>query len=361
MNIIEEYAASIEKLDEEKILKFRKHWDSLFHVTGSLGELEEISIRICAILNTLPQSIDKKASLVMCADNGIYEANVSSSPKVLTKLLATQMGEGKCAMSVISKSAGADVFVYDLGIENFQENKNVINKRISNGTKNFLIEDAMTYQEAIKSIEIGIDEAEKLIKKGYQILGTGELGMANTTTSSIIIKAFTGLNHKEIVGLGSGVDSIQLDNKLNAVKNGLNLRKPNLDDPIDVLAKVGGYDIGAMAGVFLASAKNNIPAVIDGIISASAALLAYKINPNVKDYLFASHNAREKGAKVALDYIGLKGPLDLNMRLGEGTGCPVFFKLVDTGIDCMNNMTSFEEVNFGNYAINIRDKDERDF
>lgn len=361
MNTIEVYASQIEELEESKLMKYRNHWDSLLHVTGSLGELEEISIRVCAILDELPESLDKKASLVMCADNGIYEANVSSSPRVLTRLLATQMSQGKCAMNAISKSAGADVFIYDLGIEGLEENNNIINKRISNGTKNFMEEDAMTYEEAIRSIEVGIEEAEKLIKDGYRILGTGELGMANTTTSSIIIKAFTGADCRDIVGLGSGVDSIQLKNKLHAVNSGLDIRKANLKDPIDVLAKVGGYDIGAMAGVFLASAKNKIPSVIDGIISASAALLAYQINTKVKDYMFASHKAKEKGAKLALDYIGLNGPLDLKMRLGEGTGCPVFFKLIDIGIDCMNNMTSFEEVNFGNHAVNIRDKNEADF
>lgn len=355
-NRIENYAKDIEFIPKEDYKKYRDHWDSLVHPTGSLGEIEEIGIKTCAILGEIPKKLNKKATVVMCNDNGIINANISSSPKILTKLLAIQMAKGTTGVDALSEAANADVFVVDLGIEDFEGFDGVINRRISNGTKNFLEEDAMTYEEAIKSIEAGIEVAEDLIQKGYTVLGTGELGMGNTTTSAAVIKGLTGVSEKDVVGLGSGVDETQLDNKYKAVADGIRLRNPNKDDPIDVLAKVGGYDIGGIAGVFLACGKHKIPGVVDGIISAAGALLAYKLNPNISHYLFGSHIAMEKGAKVALDEMGIKGYLDCSMRLGEGSGCPLLFQIMDSSIYCMNHMTKFEETDIVNTLVNIRDK-----
>lgn len=356
MNRIYQYARNIEKIPQEKFKKIRDHWDSLVHPTGSLGEIEEIGIKISAILGEIPKDLEKKATIVMCNDNGIIEANVSSSPKILTKLLALQMAKGTTGVDALSEAAKADVVIVDLGIEGFEDFPGVINRRISNGTKNFLQEDAMTYDQAIRSIEIGIEIAEDLIGRGYKVLGTGELGMGNTTTSAAVIKALTGASQYDVVGLGSGVDNVQLENKYRAVAEGIALRNPDLNEPIDILAKVGGYDIGGIAGVFLACGKHRVPGVIDGIISAAGALLAYKINPDVRDYLLASHIAKEKGAKVALDEIGIRGYLDLSMRLGEGSGCPLLFQLMDSSVYCMNNMTKFEDTDIVNTLVNIRDK-----
>lgn len=346
----------IEKIQEEDKKKFRDHWDSLVHPTGSLGELEEIGIKVSSILGSLPEKLEKKATLVMCNDNGILEENVSSSPRILTKLLAIEMARGTTGVVGLSKEAHADVFVIDLGIEDFEDFEGVINKRISNGTKNFMKEDAMTRDQALESIKIGYELAEKLIKDGYSVLGTGELGMGNTTTSAAVITALTGASEKDIVGLGSGVDDIQLDNKYRVVREGIKTRNIDTKDPIDVLQKVGGYDIGAMCGVFLACGYYKIPGVIDGLISAAGALLAYRLNKNVGDYLFGSHIPKENGARVATDEMGIKGYLDLAMRLGEGSGCPLLYKLMDSSIFCMNNMTRFEETDIVNTLVNIRDK-----
>lgn len=356
MNILE-YSKDIEKIDESEFKKYRDHWDSLVHPTGSLGEVEEIGIKLCGIYGKLPKRLGRKATLVMCNDNGIINANVSSSPKILTKLLAIQMAKGTTGVVALSESAQSDVYVVDLGIEDFSGYPGVIDRRISEGTKNFLEEDAMTRSQAEQAIITGIELAEELIEEGYKILGTGELGMGNTTTSAAVIRALTGVSEKDVVGLGSGVDDVQLANKYRAVKEGVDNRNPNPDDPIDVLQKVGGYDIGAIAGVYLACGKHKIPGVIDGIISAAGALLAYKINENVRDYLFGSHIPKESGAKIATDAIGVRGYLDMSMRLGEGSGCPLLFKIMDSSIYCMNHMTKFEETDIVNSLVNIRDKE----
>lgn len=356
MNNLDSYINQITPISNDTYKFYRDYWDSLVHPTGSLGEIEEIGIKVSSILGGIPKSLDKKATVVMCNDNGIIDANVSSSPKILTKLLAVQMAKGTTGVDALSEAAKADVIVVDLGIEDFEGFEGVIDRRISNGTKNFLIEDAMTYDQALKSIEVGIEIAEDLINKGYKVLGTGELGMGNTTTSAAVIKALTGASQYDVVGLGSGVDETQLENKYNAVADGVKLRNPDIDDPIDVLSKVGGYDIGAIAGVFLACGKNKIPGVIDGIISAAGALVAYKINPNISHYLLGSHIAIEKGAKVAMEEMGLKGYLDCSMRLGEGSGCPLLFQIIDSSIYCMNHMTKFEETDIVNTLVNIRDK-----
>ena len=353
---IEELRAGIDPIPEADLKKYRGYWDSLVHPTGSLGQVEEVGIKLCGILGELPEKVSKKAVLVFCNDNGIYEENISSSPRILTDLLAVQMGENKTGVVALAENAGADVLVVDLGIEDFKGNEKVLNRRISNGTKNFMKEDAMTREEALEAISIGYDLACEYIEKGYKVLGTGELGMGNTTTSAAVIRGLTGISEEEVVGLGSGVTDEQLANKLRVVRDCLDLRNIDPADPLGVLAKVGGYDIGAMAGVYLACAKHKVAGVIDGLISSAGALVAYKLNENVKDYLFASHIAKEAGSKFALDQMGLRGYFDLEMRLGEGSGCPLLFRLLDDSLYCMNNMVKFDQTDIINCLVNIRDK-----
>lgn len=353
---IYEYIRDIGPVKKEDLDKYRAHWDSLVHPTGSLGEIEEIGIRVCGILGELPESIDKKVTLVMCSDNGIVEENVSSSPKILTKLLALQMATGTTGVCALSESAGSDLAVVDLGIEDFEGHEGIIDRKISNGTKNFAREDAMTYDQALESIGVGIEIAESYIGAGYRCLGTGELGIGNTSTSAAVIKALTGAEAEEVVGLGSGVDDIQLANKVRLVDRALDMRRPNLDDPIDVLVKIGGYDIGAIAGVFLACAKHGVPGIIDGIISGAGALLAARLCSNAGDYMLGSHIPKEQGSILAMEDLGVRGYLDCSMRLGEGSGCPLMFKVIDSALYCMNKMTRFEETDIKNTLVNLRDK-----
>ncbi|MDO5027647.1 MAG: nicotinate-nucleotide--dimethylbenzimidazole phosphoribosyltransferase [Bacillota bacterium] len=353
---LDQMTTGIEPIEAEAFKKFRDYWDSLVHPTGSLGELEEVGIKFCAILDQLPEKVDKKAVLVFCNDNGVYEEDISSSPRILTDLLAVQMGENKTGVVALAENAGADVVVVDLGIENFKGSPKVLNRRISNGTKNFMKEDAMTRDQALEAISIGYELASQYIEAGYKVLGTGELGMGNTTTSAAVIRALTGVSEEAVVGLGSGVTDAQLANKLRVVRDCVQVRGTDPADPLGVLAKVGGYDIGAMAGVYLACGQHKVAGVIDGLISSAGALLAYALNENVKYYLFGSHIAKESGAKVALDAMDLKGYFDLAMRLGEGSGCPLLFRLLDDSLYCMNNMVKFDQTDIINTLVNIRDQ-----
>lgn len=356
MENLEDYIGSIEEISQDDFKIYRDHWDSLVHPTGSLGDLEEIGIKTCAILGELPSGPPKKACLVMAADNGITEEDVSSSPKILTWLLAEQMIVGTTGVCALAEDAGADMAVVDLGIEGSKDLPGLIRRKISEGTKNFMVEDAMTLDEARQAIMVGIEVAEDYIKNGYQVLGTGELGIGNTTTSAALIRALTEACEDEVVGLGSGVTSQQLDNKLRVVRDCTRLRGTDPNSPIDCLAKVGGYDIGAIAGVFLACGKNKVVGVIDGVISMAGALLAYRLNPNVASYLIASHQPKEKASQLVLEELGIKAYLDLSMRLGEGSGCPLLFKLIDSSLYCMNHMTRFEDTDIRNTLVNIRDK-----
>lgn len=353
---LEEILSNIEKIDKNEYKKYRDHWDSLVHPIGSLGDLEEIGIKYCAILGEIPEKIDKKITLVFSADNGVMEENISSSPQVFTRLLTNEMADGTTGVTALSNSANADVKVIDLGVLDYEGHEKVLDRRISNGTKNFIKEDAMTRDQALKAIEAGYEVACDYIDMGYTVIGTGELGMGNTTTSAAVITAILKQDEHNIVGLGSGVDATQLENKYRTVRDGIDLRKPNLDDPIDVLSKLGGYDIAAMVGVFLACANKKVLAVTDGIITASAALIAYKLNPNVSDYIVGSHIPCEKACSYVYEEIGIRGYLDLHMRLGEGSGCPLFYKILDSSIYCMNNMSLFINTQMrAELQFNIRD------
>jgi nicotinate-nucleotide--dimethylbenzimidazole phosphoribosyltransferase len=349
---------SINALDLEAMNKTKQRWDSLVKPIGSLGLMEEITIRLSGIYRTTDFSIDKRAVVVMASDNGVVEENVASSPQVFTRILAEKMSRGMTGVSVMSKAANADVIVVDVGINGDVKEEKVINRKIRYGTNNFTKAPAMTYDETIKAIEIGIEVADDLFNRGYKILGTGEVGIGNTTTSAAIIKAFTDFNIDDVVGKGAGITDEQLVLKKNAIIKAIELHKPNKDDAIDVLSKVGGLDIAGLVGVYLSGAKNSRPIVMDGFISQAAALCAIKLNNRVKDYIIPSHLSKEPGAKFVFNEIGLKPMLDLSMRLGEGTGCPLAFQIIDTSIYTLNNMATFEEAEIEKELLVDISKDE---
>ena len=223
--------------------------------------------------------------------------------------------------------------------------------------KNFTKGPAMTYEEAVKSIEIGIEIGDDLFAKGYKILGAGELGMGNTTTSAGILKVFSDFSIDLICGKGAGLTEDQYKIKKNTILKGIEINKPDKKNPIDVLAKVGGYDIGGMCGLFLSAAKNQLPIVIDGFISSAAALLAVKLNPLVKDYILASHLSDEPGSKYMFEVLGLEPILNLKMRLGEGSACPIAFNIIEASIFTQNNMGTFEEATVdGSVLLDMREE-----
>lgn len=335
----------IRGLDENSMDKAKKRVDSLAKPLGSLGKLESIAIKLSGITGDIFNNIDKKCILIMSSDNGVVEEGVASAPQVVTLIQTKNFLKGTTGVATLSKVNNTDLMVFDVGINSDKIIEGVINKKISKGTKNIYKEPAMTYEDAIKSLEIGIEAVKMAKEEGYNILGVGEMGIGNTTTSAAVLKALIGCSASDVVGKGAGIKSEAFEKKKKIVDEVIKMHNVDCNDPIDVLSKVGGYDIGAMAGVFLGAAYYRIPVVIDGFISVVSALLANKLNPLVKDFCFTSHKSEEIGYNLAINELGLTPMLDLNMRLGEGSGCPITFSVIDFSIAMMNNMATFEEGN----------------
>lgn len=357
MNLLKETLDKIKVVDLEAMTLTRAKWDNLVKPVGSLGQLEEMTIRLAGMTGNIHNKLDKKAIVVMCSDNGVVDEGVSSAPQFFTVLLTESMARGITGVATLAKYTNTDIVTVDIGLNGETQNPNIINKKISNGTKNFAKEPAMSYEEAVKSIEIGIEIGDKLFGEGYDIIGTGELGIGNTTTSSAILSVLSDLDVEITCGKGAGVTDDQYENKKNVIKRAIEMHKPNKEDPIDVLAKIGGFDIGGMCGLFLSAAKNRKPVVMDGFISSAAALCAISLNPIVKDYIIPSHLSNEPGAKPMCDVLELKPMLNLNMRLGEGSGCPLAFQILEAGLFTLDNMGTFEEASIeSGVLVDIREE-----
>lgn len=358
MRLLEKTLENIKEGDKEAIKRAWHRMDNLSKPIGSLGKLEEIAVKMSGITGQVKNKINKKNTVIMCADNGVWEEGVSACPQELTAIITDNYAKGVTGIGVLSKVAGADITVVDIGVNGDFNNDKIIDRKIAYGTKNIAKEAAMTREEAIKAIEVGIEAVNNLVKDGYDLFGTGEAGMCNTTTSAAVISVLSGIDSDLIVGMGSGLTEEGLINKKRVVKKAININKPNREDPIDVISKVGGFDIAGLCGCFLAAAENRIPIVIDGIISSSAALCAYKLNPKVKDFMFPSHLPAETGSKYVMDEIGLKPCLDLEMRLGEGTGCPLQFSIIESALAIMNEMVTLQEASIedSEFLVDIREK-----
>jgi nicotinate-nucleotide--dimethylbenzimidazole phosphoribosyltransferase len=281
----------------------------------------------------------------MAGDHGVTEEGVSAYPSAVTAQMVYNFLRGGAGVNVLSRHVGAEVVVVDMGVgEELEAHPDLIIKKIAKGTQNFAKGPAMTREQAIKSIETGIEIVEKIIKeKGVDIIGTGEMGIGNTTPSSAIAAVFTGKPIQDVTGRGTGIDDATYIRKVNVIQKAIEVNKPNPKDPIDVLAKVGGFEIGGLVGVTLAGVANKIPVVIDGFISTAAGLIAVEMKPEVKDYIFSAHASVEIGQRWILERMGLTPILNLNMRLGEGTGAALAMSMIDAGVKILNEMASFDE------------------
>ena len=377
----------IKPLDKNRMEEKEKELNSLLKTPKGLGKLEELAIRLEGIdKNYKP---DKKMVLVMAADNGVEQEKVSKSKRVITQYVVEAMLNGKSSINALGMIYNADVKVVDLGIDESSDIKNEINlsgiiekKIIKSGTNNIAKEAAMTYEQAVKAIETGIEMVDEFVKDGYNLFATGEMGIGNTTTSSAVLKVLTDLPIDEIVGYGSGIDDKTLEHKKNIVKkaiqvNGLldffeksknaegkkKIRKEqgNMDfeskinfenfkteeyqkSIINVLAKVGGLDIAGMAGTYLGCAKNRVPVVIDGFISAVSALIAYKICPVSREFMIASHLSEEPGMKYIMKELNLEPMLFMNMKLGEGTGAVMMFPVIEGACNITKVVREYPDV-----------------
>ena len=345
----------IAPLNQSALLAAKKYQSSLAMPPGSMGELLEIGARLAGITGNLHNSLPKKRIVVLAADNGVVEEGVSSAPQSVTASQAVNMTKSLTGMSALSKHFGNEVQVIDVGIKCSYDCPQIINKNIRKGTASFLHGPAMTREEAEKAIVIGIELAKAAKADGVSVLGVGEMGIGNTTTSTAVLSVLTGLSPDEITGRGGCITDEMLFHKKEVIKKGIELNKANKDDVIELLSKVGGLDLASMCGVFLGAAAEKLPVVIDGYISVVAALCAARICPNSAQYFFSSHCSEEKGYKIAINELSLAPYLNLRMRLGEGSGCPLAFEIMDAACVIMNEMATFEKAQINDsYLDEIR-------
>lgn len=353
MDLLNHTLSKIKPVNQEFYATAQKHLDNLTKPPGSLGKLEEFAKRLVAITENTSPLIEKKVIFTFAGDHGITEEGVSAYPKEVTPQMVFNIIRGGAGINVLARHAGADVLVIDIGVDfDFGEIEGLVKMKVVKGTMNFAKGPAMTREEAVKCIETGLELANGYARKGYRMFGTGDMGIGNTTPSSAIAAVLTGKPVSSVTGKGTGITDDSLKRKIAAIKQGIEINRPDKDDAIDVLSKVGGAEIGGIAGIVLSGAANRIPVVIDGFVSTAGALIAYCIEPKVKDYIFAAHNSVEAGHKVMLDKIGLKPVLDLDLRLGEGTGAALAMLIIEAGIRIYKEMATFGEAGVSDEIIN---------
>ena len=334
----------------------KNHNDNLMKPIGSLGKLEEISIQVSGITGKLINKIKKKAIIIMCADNGVYFENVSTTPREVTKIQALNLIKGTAGCAILSKQYNIDLKVIDIGIDAKINENNIINKKIAFGTKNCAKGEAMTKKEFKKAFMIGFELVKDLKNQKYDIIGTGEMGVSNTTTAESVISVLCKNNNlNEIVGKGAGLTEKGYTHKKNIIKKIIDVNKPDINNPCEVVQKIGGFDIAGLMGCFIGAAYFRIPIVIDGVISISAALAAYKLCSYCRDFMIPSHLSLEKGYNIAAKELNIIPLFNLEMRLGEGSGCPFAISIVESALKVSEKMCKLEDNNIDkNKLVDIR-------
>jgi len=318
--------------------------DKLTKPPGSLGRLEEFARRLAAIYKSDLPEIPKKVIFTFAGDHGVAEEGVSAFPQEVTAQMVFNFLNGGAGINVLARHAGADVVVIDIGVNfDFGELKGLVRRKVVHGTGNIAKGPAMTPAEAVRCIEIGRELAQEYADKGYRLFATGEMGIANTTPSSAIAAVITGNPVADVTGKGTGIGDMALNNKVRVITQAILINRPDPGRGLDVLAKIGGAEIGGIAGLCIGAAENSIPVVIDGFISTAGALIAYTLNPDVADYLFAAHHSVERGHQAMLTHMNLRPILDLDLRLGEGTGAALAMTMMDAGLKIYREMATFGE------------------
>ncbi|MDN4293602.1 nicotinate-nucleotide--dimethylbenzimidazole phosphoribosyltransferase [Citrobacter freundii] len=324
--------------DSAAMLRAQQHIDGLLKPPGSLGRLESLAVQLAGMpgLKGVPH-VNGKAMLVMCADHGVWDEGVAVSPKVVTAIQAANMTRGTTGVCVLAAQAGAKVHVIDVGID-AEPIPGVVNMRVARGCGNIAEGPAMNHSQAEELLLEVIRYTHELAKDGVTLFGVGELGMANTTPAAAIVSVLTGSDAEEVVGIGANLPLSRVGNKVDVVRRAIAVNQPDRHDGVDVLAKVGGFDLVGMAGVMLGAASCGLPVVLDGFLSYSAALAACQIAPQIKPYLIPSHFSAEKGARTALAHLELDPYLNMGMRLGEGSGAALAMPIVEAACAMYNNM-----------------------
>ncbi|MBN2039081.1 MAG: nicotinate-nucleotide--dimethylbenzimidazole phosphoribosyltransferase [Spirochaetes bacterium] len=336
---------SIKPVDDSCRFSAIKKIDDKAKPLGALGKLEDLAVKISVIQKTLKPVINKKNIFVFAADHGITEEGVSAYPAEVTGQMVDNFLNGGAAINVLCRHYGIEMKIVDMGVDKeFSEHPDLIIKKVRKGTRSFAIENAMTYEEMIQALEGGMQVfLDAYEKEKTDIVGLGEMGIGNTSSSSAIISAVTGISPFQSAGRGTGVDDKGLDHKAKVILRALNFHKPDPENGFDVLQRVGGFEIAGIAGAVLAAASKQTTVVLDGVISTAAGLIAYLINPDIKGYLISAHKSVEAAQAAALSHMGLKSVIDLEMRLGEGTGAAMILDAADTACKIMSEMASFDE------------------
>ncbi|MFD1426835.1 nicotinate-nucleotide--dimethylbenzimidazole phosphoribosyltransferase [Kroppenstedtia sanguinis] len=341
---LKEWTEGIPSVNVEEEQKAREHIDQLTKPQGALGELETILVRLAGITGQAQPSIENKGVVVFCGDHGVTAEGVSAYPVEVTGLMMQNFSWGKAAVHVWARRFGARVIVVDVGSRLEGVPDGVIERKVRRGTVNMTQGPAMSQEEALKSIHIGLETAEGLKKEGMQLVATGEMGIGNTTAAAAVASVLTGESVERVTGRGTGLDDTGLKRKQEVIRRSLEVNRPDPRDPLDVLAKVGGLEVGAMAGLMLGAARQRLPVVLDGVISTVAALVAIRIAPQVQPYLFASHLSVEPAHGLLLEELGLQPLITAGMRLGEGSGAVLAFPLFDAAVTAAQEMATFSEL-----------------
>ena len=341
---IESVISRIQPLDQTAMTAARARQDMLTKPQGSLGRLESLSIQVAGITGQVRPRIEHKVVTVMAGDHGVVKEGVSAFPQEVTPQMVLNFLRGGAAINVLAKHVGARVVIVDMGVAAAMEpHPELVNRRVAAGTANIARGPAMTPAQAGEAILNGVDVVEAEIARGLDILATGDMGIGNTTPSAAIACLVTRRSANEIVGRGTGVDDEGLRRKIVAVENALEVNRPDPQDGLDILSKVGGFEIGGLAGAILGAAANRRPVVIDGFISTAAAIVAVTLAPQVRDYLIAAHCSQELGHRLMMDWLGVQPLLDMHMRLGEGTGAALAISLVEASCKILDEMATFGE------------------
>ena len=353
---LENLLASIQPLSQEAMAAAKLRQAALAKPPESLGRLEELSIQLAGITGEVHNSMNKTHLLVFAADNGVVEEGVSSAPQSVTLMQTINLTRAKTGASVLAKHFGSGITVCDVGVNAVIHEPKVLNKKIAFGTQNIVRGPAMTREQAIQAILTG---AELAMQTDADAMGVGEMGIGNTTTSSAVLAVLLGVGVETVTGRGGGITDESFRKKKQVIADAIVLNKPDPADPVDVLRKVGGFDLAAMCGAFLGGAASHRPMVIDGFISVVAALCAGRLCPAAKDYFFASHASHEVGYAAAVKELGLEPWLHLGMRLGEGSGCPLAFQVLDAACAVINDMATFDQAGIDDgYLDEIREGDK---
>lgn len=343
-------------LDRSAMTAAEEYQARLAKPPGSLGRLEEISIQLAGITGRVHNALNKKQLLVFAADNGVVAEGVSSAPQSVTKQQTINLMRGKTGAAVLAKHFGCGLTVCDVGVNADIYESTVLNRKIAYGTQNICTGPAMTREQTLQAILTGAEIARTV---DADVIGVGEMGIGNTTTSSAVLAVLLGADVEAVTGRGGGITEESFRKKKAVIRTAIEVNRPDRDDVAGVLSKVGGFDLAAMCGAFLGAAAARRPAVIDGLISAAAALCAVRLCPNVRGYLVPSHASFEIGYRLAMEAMDLRPLFDLGMRLGEGSGCPLAFQVLDAACAVINDMATFDEAGINDdYLDKIRRGDQ---